>query len=124
MSFYCEIETIDKEICECTVILSLMVVVVVVLVVEVVVVVDVVVVVVVVCVCVCVCVCFMYFGVAVLGLFMPCVFLDVIFLLAQSVGLDTLIDYCLNLLLSWKFLFSLAMVIESCIGYSSLGWFL
>jgi hypothetical protein len=77
-----------------------------------------------VCVCVCVFVCFMYFGVAVLGLFMPCVFLDVIFILAQSVGLDTLIDYCLNLLLPWKFLFSLAMVIESCIGYSSLGWFL
>lgn len=30
--------------------------------------------------------------------------------------------YCLNLVFSWNFLFSLSMVIENLAGYSSLGW--
>jgi hypothetical protein len=32
--------------------------------------------------------------------------------------------YCVNLVLSWDILFSLSMVIESFVGYSSLGWHL
>ena len=32
--------------------------------------------------------------------------------------------YCVNLVLSWKTLVSLSMVIESFVGYSSLGWHL
>ena len=32
--------------------------------------------------------------------------------------------YCVNLVLSWNILFSPAMVIESFVGYSSLGWHL
>jgi hypothetical protein len=32
--------------------------------------------------------------------------------------------YCMNLVLSWKTLVSSSMVIESFVGYSSLGWHL
>jgi hypothetical protein len=30
--------------------------------------------------------------------------------------------YCVNLVLSWNILFSQSMVIESFVGYNSLGW--
>jgi hypothetical protein len=32
--------------------------------------------------------------------------------------------YCVNLVLSWNIFFSLSMVIESFVGYSSMGWHL
>ena len=32
--------------------------------------------------------------------------------------------YCVNLFLSWNILFSPSIVIESSVGYSSLGWHL
>ena len=68
----------------------------------------------------------LFFGVGTFLVLEFCLFVCFIFVFVLRILCKTeLVDrYCLNLVLSWNILFYPCMLIESFVGYNSLGWHL